>query len=56
MQQHSPSERALALFALGAQAIGLARDGAILPGDLTAIVEALKTLIDRANEEARDAA
>ena len=55
-QNPASSERDRALFALGAMAVGLARDGAILPGDLTAIVEALRALIEAKREEARDAA
>lgn len=56
MQQQPPSEHALAPFALGAQAIGLARDGAIRPDDLTEIASLLQALIEAERREARDAA
>jgi energy-converting hydrogenase Eha subunit A len=56
MQQNPPSERQCALFALGAEAIRLVRDGAIRPADLAAITALLTALMDADRREASDAA
>ncbi|GJD65785.1 hypothetical protein [Methylobacterium frigidaeris] len=55
-QNATPTERQLALFALGAQAIGLVRDGAIRPEDLASITALLTSLIEAERRGARDAA